>query len=99
MAVEVSSYEEFLTDRHGTNHAIQIFPKLPLDALAKTYLRCISTDHVQSRITNYQPNKDNPVTLPPDINNPILKAPIDQDTYGNFFNSKNRGTSVLARFA
>jgi hypothetical protein len=44
MAVEVSSYEEFLTDRHGTNHAIQIFPKLPLDALAKTYLRCISTE-------------------------------------------------------
>jgi hypothetical protein len=34
MAVEVSSYEEFLTDRHGTNHAIQIFPKLPLDEVS-----------------------------------------------------------------
>jgi hypothetical protein len=30
MAVEVSSYKEFLADRHDTNHAIKIFPKLPL---------------------------------------------------------------------
>jgi hypothetical protein len=44
MAVEVSSYKEFLADRHGTNHAIKIFPKLPLGALAKTYLRGIGTD-------------------------------------------------------
>jgi hypothetical protein len=48
MAVEVSSYEEFLTDRHGTNHAIKIFPNLSLRALAKTYLRDIGTDHIQS---------------------------------------------------
>jgi hypothetical protein len=31
MAIEVS-YEELLPDGHGTNHAIQVFPKLPLDA-------------------------------------------------------------------
>jgi hypothetical protein len=53
MAIEVSSYEEFLTDRHGTNHAIKIFSKLPLGALAKTYLRGIGTNHIQSRISNY----------------------------------------------
>jgi hypothetical protein len=54
IAVEVSSYKEFLADRHGTNHTIKIFPKLPLGALAKTYLRGIGTDHIQSQISNYQ---------------------------------------------
>jgi hypothetical protein len=54
MVVEVSSYEEFLVDRHGTNLAIKIFSKLPLGALAKTILRGIDTDHIQSRISNYQ---------------------------------------------
>jgi hypothetical protein len=77
MTIEVSSYEEFLVDRHSTNHAIKIFPKLPLGALAKTYLRGIGTDHIQSRISNYQPDQDNPVALPPNINDSILKAPID----------------------
>jgi hypothetical protein len=38
MAIEVSSYEEFLVDRHGTNHAIKIFLKLSFGAPAKTYL-------------------------------------------------------------
>jgi hypothetical protein len=46
MAIEVSSYEEFVADRHGTNHAIQIVPKLPLGALTKTNLRGIGTDHI-----------------------------------------------------
>jgi hypothetical protein len=81
MAVEVSSYEEFLVDRHGTNLAIKIFSKLPLGALAKTILRGIDTDHIQSRISNYQSDQDNPVVLPPNINDSILKAPIDQDAY------------------
>jgi hypothetical protein len=54
MAVEVSSYNEFLAERHDTNHPIKIFPKLPLGALAKTYLRGIGTYHIQSRISNYQ---------------------------------------------
>jgi hypothetical protein len=67
MAVEVSSYEQFLADRRGTNHAIKIFLKLPLGALAKTYLRGIGTDHIQSRISNYQPDQDNPVALPPNF--------------------------------
>jgi hypothetical protein len=47
MAIEVSSYEEFLADRHGTNHAIKIFLKLSLGVLAKTYLRGIGIDHIQ----------------------------------------------------
>jgi hypothetical protein len=55
MAIEVSSYEELLTDRHGTNHAIKIFPKLTLGALTKTYLRGIGTDHIQNHISNDQP--------------------------------------------
>jgi hypothetical protein len=54
MAVEVSSYKEFLADRRGTNHAIEIFSKLSFGVLAKTYLRGIGTDHIQSRISNYQ---------------------------------------------
>jgi hypothetical protein len=54
MAIEVSSYEELLNDRHGTNHAIKIFPKLTLGALTKTYLRGIGTDHIQSQISNDQ---------------------------------------------
>jgi hypothetical protein len=58
MAVEVSSYKEFLADRHGTNHAIKIFPKLSLGALAKTYLRGIGTNHIQSWISNYQLDQD-----------------------------------------
>ena len=52
MAVEISSYEEFLAGRHGTNHAI---PELHLGALTKAYLRGIGTDHIQNRISNYQP--------------------------------------------
>jgi hypothetical protein len=56
MAIEVSSYEELLPDGHGTNHAIQVFPKLPLDALTKTYLWGIGIDHIQSHIPNYQPD-------------------------------------------
>jgi hypothetical protein len=59
MDVEVSSYKEFLAYRHGTNHAIKIFPKLPLGALAKIYLRGIGSDHIQSRISNYQLDQDN----------------------------------------
>ena len=39
MAVEISSYEEFLADRHGTDHTIQIFPELLLGALTNAYLR------------------------------------------------------------
>ena len=57
MAVEISSYEEFLTGRHGTNHAILIFPELHLGALTKAYLRAIGTNHIQNRISNYQPDK------------------------------------------
>jgi hypothetical protein len=64
-AVEVSSYKEFLVDRHSTNHVIKIFSKLSLGALAKTYLRSIGTDHIQNRISNYQLDQDNPVVLPP----------------------------------
>jgi hypothetical protein len=56
MVIEVSSYEEYLTDRHDTNHAIQIFLKMHLGALTKTYLRGIGTDHIQSRISNYHPD-------------------------------------------
>ncbi|PWZ37020.1 hypothetical protein Zm00014a_005400 [Zea mays] len=56
MVIEVSSYEEYLADRHDTNHAIQIFLKMPLGALTKTYLRGIGTDHIQSRISNYHPD-------------------------------------------
>jgi hypothetical protein len=56
MAIEVSSYEELLTDRHGTNHAIKVFPKLILGALTKTYLRGIGTDHIQNQISNDQPH-------------------------------------------
>jgi hypothetical protein len=47
MAIGVSSYEELLPDGHGTNHAIQVFPKLPLDALTKTYLWGIGTEFNQ----------------------------------------------------
>jgi hypothetical protein len=75
MAVEVSSYKEFLADRHGTNHAIKIFPKLPLGALAKTYLRGIGTDHIQSQISNYQLDQDNSVALPPNINDSFMTKP------------------------
>jgi hypothetical protein len=46
MAIEVSSYEEFLADRHETNHAIKIFLKLSLGAFAKTCLRGIGTNHI-----------------------------------------------------
>ena len=79
MAVEISSYEEFLADRHGTDHTIQIFPKLLLGALTKAYLRGIGTDHIHSRISNYYPDQDNPVASPSNIYNSILKALIDQD--------------------
>ncbi|KAG2571612.1 hypothetical protein PVAP13_7KG112555 [Panicum virgatum] len=80
MAVEISSYEKFLADRHGTDHTIQIFPELPLGALTNTYLRGIGTDHIQSRISTYHPDQDNPVASPSNLYDSILKAPIDQDT-------------------
>ena len=80
MAVEISSYEEFLADRHGTDQTIQIFPELLLGALTKAYLRGIGTDHIPSRISNYYPDQDNPVASPSNIYDSILKAPIDQDT-------------------
>jgi len=80
MAVEISSYEEFLADRHGTDHTIQIFPEFLPGALTKTYLRGIGTDHNQSRISNYQSDQDNLVASPSNLYDSILKAPIDQDT-------------------
>ena len=80
MAVEISSYEEFLADRHGTDQTIEIFPELLLGALTKTYLRGIGTDHIHSRISNYYPDQDNPIASPSNIYDSILKAPIDQDT-------------------
>ena len=80
MAVEISSYEEFFADRHGIDHTIHIFPELLLGALTKAYLRGIGTDHIHSRISNYYPDQDNPVAMPSNIYDSILKAPIDQDT-------------------
>ena len=74
MAVEISFYEEFLADRHGTDHTIQIFPELLLGALTKAYLRGIGTDHIHSRISNYYPDQDNPVALPSNIYDSILKT-------------------------
>jgi hypothetical protein len=56
MAIEVSSYEELLTDRHGTKHAIKVFLKLTFGALTKTYLRGIGIDHIQNQISNDQPH-------------------------------------------
>jgi hypothetical protein len=67
MAVEISSYEEFLADRHGTNHTVQIFPKLLLGAITKAYLRGIGTDHIHNRISNYHPDQDNPVASPSNL--------------------------------
>ena len=67
MAVEISSSKEFLADRHGTDHTIQIFPELPLVALTKTYLRGIGTDNNQSRISNYQSDEDNLVASPSNL--------------------------------
>ena len=79
MAIEKYSYEEFLTNRHSTDHTIQIFPELPLGVVTKVYLRGIGTNHIQSRISNYHPDQDNPVTSPSNLYDYILKAPIYQD--------------------
>ena len=73
MAVEIS-YEEFLADRHGIDHTIQIFPELLLGTLTKSYLWGIGTDHIHSRISNYYPDQDNPVALPSNIYDSILKT-------------------------
>ena len=80
MAVEISSYEEFLADRHGTDHTIQIFLELSLGALTKAYLRGIGTNHIHNRISNYHTDQDNLVASPSNLYNSILKAPIVQDT-------------------
>jgi hypothetical protein len=79
MAVEISSYEKFLADRHGTDHTIQIFPELPLGAVTKVYLRGIGTDHIQSQISSYHPDQDYPVVSSSNLYDSILKAPIDQE--------------------
>ena len=80
MAVEISSYEEFLADMHGIDYTIQIFTELLLGALTKTYLRGIGTDHIHNQNSNYQPDQDNPIVSPFNLYDSILKAPIDQDT-------------------
>ena len=49
-------------------------------SLTKAYLRGIGTDHIHSRISNYYPYQDNPIALPSNIYDSILKTPIDQDT-------------------
>ncbi|KAM3403284.1 hypothetical protein ACQJBY_007754 [Aegilops geniculata] len=81
VAIEVSSYEELLTNRYTPNHVFQAFPELPLGVLIVAYLRGIRADNIENQVLNYQLDQDNPVPTSLDVYHPILEALVDQDAY------------------
>ncbi|XP_071680202.1 uncharacterized protein [Lolium perenne] len=78
MAIEVSSYEELLTNSYPPNQVLQAFPELPLGALIVAYLWGIRADNIEYYVPNNQLDKDHLVPLPLDVHNSIPEALIDQ---------------------
>src|SRR3954464_13651253 len=81
MAIEVSSYEELLTNRYTPNHVFQAFPELPLGVLIVAYLRGIRADKIANQVLKYQLDQDNLVHTSLDVYHSILESLVYQDAY------------------